>query len=93
MEELNLRIFLLEEEMRFIREQIDNLKKNDSSIYQQILSKYNEPEPAIQSDRKIVHENIEYIVDANDFVWDLDGYKVGTMNDGTIIFSNYDEKA
>jgi hypothetical protein len=81
MDELNLKIMLLEEEMRFLREQIENLKRNDSSIYQQILSKYNEPEKPIQSDKKIIHENIEYMVDSNNFVWDLDGYIRGWLDE------------
>ncbi len=88
MDELNLKIILLEEEMLFLRQQIEQLKKGDSDVYQQILAKYNQPEKKIVSEKRIVHENIEYVVDDNRFVWDLDGYRVGEFNEGNIIFTN-----
>ena len=61
MDELQLKIELLEEEMKYLREQIENLKKGDSAIYQQILAKYQEPEVP-KPERKIIYHEKEYTV-------------------------------
>jgi hypothetical protein len=91
MDELNLKILLLEEEMKFLKEQIESLKRPESNIYHQILAKYNhQPEKTIEPERKIIHNKIEYIVDSNNFLWDSDGYVCGWLdnNDNVILNSN-----
>ncbi len=87
MDELNLKIILLEEEMKFLREQIENLTKRDSNIYQQILAKYQEPDIVVETDRKITHNNIEYTVDKNNFLWDDDGYVCGWLEGANVILN------
>lgn len=87
MDELNLKISLLEEEMKFIREQLENLKKPESLSYQQLLAKYQEPQKILEPERKIMHQEKEYTVDSNHFLWDSDGYVCGWLENNSVILS------
>jgi hypothetical protein len=88
MDELNIKIVLLEEEMKYIKEQIEQLKRGDTNIYQQLLMKYQEPEIPIQSDKKILYNDTEYTVDNNNFLWDMDGYVSGWLNEQNEVILN-----
>jgi SMC interacting uncharacterized protein involved in chromosome segregation len=86
LEELTIKIHLLEEEMKFLREQIQSLKKDETNIYQQLIAKYQEP--MVQEETKLTYKNKEYIVDKNNFLWDMDGYVCGWLNENNEVILN-----
>ncbi len=81
---MNLRIMVLEEEMKYIREHLIN---KDSNVYHQLLAKYNEPEIKVKTDKEIEIDGHKYIVDSSQFVWDLDGYRVGEIKEGVLNYN------
>lgn len=83
-----MKIMLLEEEMKFLREQIEMLKRGDTNVYQQLLAKYQEPEIVIEPEEKITYDSKEYIVDKNKFLWDSDGYVCGYLNEHDEVILN-----
>jgi hypothetical protein len=82
LEELTLKIALLEDEVKFIRQKLDNNVKQDFKMYQQLMDQYSKPiEPVVILEKKITHNEKEYVVDKNNFLWDSDGYVCGWLND------------
>ncbi len=90
MDELNLKIILLEEEMKFIREQLLELKRGETTAYQQLLSKYHETiQPVeVEKEKTIIYRSKEYTIDKNNFLWDMDGYVSGWINEKEEVILN-----
>ncbi len=61
-------------EVRYLKEQIEILKGRD--LYQQLLTKYNEPIVDTIPDEEFEYEGKIYRRDKNNNVWDSDGYLV-----------------
>ena len=90
MEELNIKIILLEEEMKFIREQLLELKRGETTAYHQLLTKYNETIQTneIEQEKTIIYQDKEYTIDKNNFLWDMDGYVSGWIDEKEQIILN-----
>jgi hypothetical protein len=82
--ELDIRVSILEDEIKNLSQHLYNSIQPQSVMYNQILEKYKEP--LINNETKIVHNDVSYIVDKN-ILWDKDGYICGIIKNNIIVLN------